>query len=50
MEVFIHQEAVDVIELWINTARNPRHFRHFFHHYRVMHRVVGIFPQANGPC
>lgn len=43
-EVFIHQKAVDVIQLWVNTARNPRHFRHFFHHHRVMHRIVGIFP------
>lgn len=48
-EVFIHEVAVDVIELWVNTARNPRHLRHFLHHYRVMHRVVGIFPLGKWP-
>ncbi|ETJ32114.1 hypothetical protein Q604_UNBC13414G0001, partial [human gut metagenome] len=25
-EVFIHKIAVDVIQLWVNAAGNPRHF------------------------
>lgn len=49
-KMFFHQPAINRLQLRINAAGNPRHARHLFHHYRVVHRLVGVFPRENGPC
>lgn len=42
-EVFIYQEVVDVIELWVNVVGNLCYFCYFFYYYCVMYCIVSIF-------
>lgn len=47
--VLIQQFVLHGRELWCKLAREQAHIGALFQHYGIMHRIGGIFPQANGP-
>lgn len=47
--VLIQQFVLHRRELRRKLAREQAHIGALFQHYGIMHRIGGIFPQANGP-